>query len=285
MPLGLRQTAKRKGVPLVQPRKIELIEKRETRTSRGILSKGWYNIDGKLVLAKGNSITENGTAGLEPYSEAMASQIAGVLGIPHIEYTLLPAALFPDITTHGCAVVSVCENFLQPGETLYHFGDMLDAAFAGSGQPKTAEARLAYAKELYGEKWLYQMLVLDAFIGNEDRHENNFDIIRTGAGEWRNPPLYDCGASLLAWAAEDELNGERLRYGFDRAKPFRSRHAQQMKLVEVPVLPKRDEKKLYAEILRAIAPTLALLSEKRAAAIGVYLQSRMRYLTAAMEEG
>mgnify|MGYP000511988537 CR=1 FL=1 len=31
-----------------------------------------------------------------------------------------------------------------------------------------------------------------------------------------------------------------LRYQFDKAKPFRSRHAQQIKLIDEPVLPVRD---------------------------------------------
>ena len=61
------------------PAEIQLVEKRETRTSRGMLSKGWYRVDDRLVMVKGNSITEAGTAGYEPYSEVMASLIAQVL--------------------------------------------------------------------------------------------------------------------------------------------------------------------------------------------------------------
>ena len=62
--------------PIKVPAKIQLVEKRETRTSRGMLSKGWYRVDDQLVMVKGNSITEAGTAGYEPYSEVMASLIA-----------------------------------------------------------------------------------------------------------------------------------------------------------------------------------------------------------------
>ena len=68
--------------PIKVPAKIQLVEKRETRTSRGMLSKGWYRVDDQLVMVKGNSITEAGTAGYEPYSEVMASLIAQVLGLP-----------------------------------------------------------------------------------------------------------------------------------------------------------------------------------------------------------
>ena len=74
--------------PIKVPAKIQLVEKRETRTSRGMLSKGWYRVDDQLVMVKGNSITEAGTAGYEPYSEVMASLIAQVLNLPHVEYTV-----------------------------------------------------------------------------------------------------------------------------------------------------------------------------------------------------
>ena len=43
--------------PIKVPAKIQLVEKRETRTSRGMLSKGWYRVDDQLVMVKGNSIT------------------------------------------------------------------------------------------------------------------------------------------------------------------------------------------------------------------------------------
>lgn len=138
--------------PIEIPAKIQLVEKRETRTSRGMLSKGWYRVDDQLVMVKGNSITEAGTAGYEPYSEVM----------------------------------------------------------------------------------------------------------------------------------DEELTDTKLRYQFDKAKPFRSLHAQQIKLVDEPVLPVRDLDALYQEIIQSISPILALLSEKRASAIRQYLKYRLHYLKAAM---
>ena len=38
--------------PIEVPAKIQLVEKRETRTSRGMLSKGWYRVDDQLVMVK-----------------------------------------------------------------------------------------------------------------------------------------------------------------------------------------------------------------------------------------
>lgn len=267
--------------PIKTPTSIQLLEKQETRTSRGMLSKGWYRVDDQLVMVKGNSITEARTAGYEPYSEVMASLIAEALDLPHVKYTLMPAKFFPDIKTYSCDVVSVCPKFTTDDEQLYHFADMVDAHFLANGQTSSPDALFQYAVELYGKKWLYQMLAFDAFIGNEDRHENNFDVIVRNGKNYA-PPIYDNGGSLLAWATDEELTATKLRYQFDKAKPFRSRHAQQIKLIDEPVLPVRDLDALYQEIIQAISPILALLSEKRASAIRQYLKYRLHYLKAAM---
>ena len=272
--------------PIEIPSSIQLIEKQETRTSRGTLSKGWYQVDDQLVMVKGNSITEAGTAGYEPYSEVMASLIAQVLKLPHVEYTLMPAQFFPDIKTYSCDVVSVCPRFTTDNERLYHFADVADSYCFSHGLTASKENRFQYAIKLYGKKWLYQMLVFDAFIGNADRHENNFDIViqnrQTDAPLIYAPPIYDNGGSLLAWAMDEELIDTKLHYQFDDAKPFRSRHAQQIKLIDEPVIPVRDLDELYQEIIQAISPILALLSEKRASAIRQYLKYRLHYLKAAM---
>ena len=81
---------------------------------------------------------------------------------------------------------------------------------------------------------------------------------------------------------DEELTDTKLRYQFDKSKPFRSHHAQQIKLVDEPVLPVCDLDTLYTEIVQAISPILALLSEKRASSIRQYLKYRLHYLKVAM---
>ena len=76
------------------------------------------------------------------------------------------------------------------------------------------------------------------------------------------------------------MTDTKLRYQFDKAKPFH--HAQQIKMIDEPVLPTRDLDELYSEIIQSISPILALLSEKRASAIRQYLKYRLHYLKAAM---
>ncbi len=78
------------------------------------------------------------------------------------------------------------------------------------------------------------------------------------------PPIYDNGGSLLAWATDEELTDTKLRYQFDKAKPFRSHHAQQIKMIDEPVLPTRDLDEFF--IVKSFSPSrlfLALLSEKK----------------------
>ncbi len=115
----------------------------------------------------------------------------------------MPAKLFPDIQTYSCDVVSVCPKFTTDDEQLYHFADLADAHFLANGQASSPEALFQYAAELYGKKWLYQMLAFDAFIGNEDRHENNFDVIvRDGKKcsaylrQWRQSACVDNGRRI-----------------------------------------------------------------------------------------
>ena len=101
--------------PIEVPAKIQLVEKRETRTSRGMLSKGWYQVDDQLVMVKGNSITEAGTAGYEPYSEVMASLIAQVLGLPHLDelYSEIIQAISPILALLSEKRASAIRQYLK----------------------------------------------------------------------------------------------------------------------------------------------------------------------------
>ena len=61
-----------------------------------MLSKGWFNINGRKCLVKGNSLL-----GQEPFAEVLAFNLARVLNIKHISYTLMDASLFNDVTMNG----------------------------------------------------------------------------------------------------------------------------------------------------------------------------------------
>lgn len=75
---------------------------------------------------------------------------------------------------------------------------------------------------------LDQMLVLDYIIANEDRHFNNFGIVRNADTlEWTGAaPIFDSGTSL----GRDKLPH---RLGTDiKCMPFRTSHEKQLELVK-----------------------------------------------------
>ena len=73
------------------------------------------------------------------------------------------------------------------------------------------------------------MIILDYIIANEDRHLNNFGLLRNAETlEWLGfAPIFDSGSSL----GYDKVAAQ-IRAGRDIAcKPFKKHHAEQLKLV------------------------------------------------------
>jgi len=132
--------------------------------------------------------------------------------------------------------------------------------------------------ELMPEELLYPMIVLDAFIGNEDRHVRNFDIVIHEDGSTTMAPLYDHGASLLAWVSDENLASAGLVGRLDKSKPFRTKHSAQIKLVKSMRQLGMSKEALMEFILEKITPTLSLLPQQRARAIVAYLRWRTKYL-------
>jgi hypothetical protein len=194
------------------PNHISLVS--PDNTSDGWLRKKWIIVDGKRILMKGGS----GVYQQEPFNEVIASSLMRRLGIAHIPYTLICDSSRP---------YSLCENFVTPNtelipawrvlqtqrppnnRSLYdHFLDCCTVL----GVPDIKDA-------------LNKLLTVDYIISNEDRHWNNFGLIRNAQTlEWLGfAPVYDSGTSL--W-----YNTQRVGSPVD-CKPFRKKHAEQIKLV------------------------------------------------------
>ena len=186
-------------------------------TSDGWLRKKWIIADGKRLLMKGGS----GAWKQEPLNEVIASRICKRLGIPHVTYTL---------TFDGGNPYSLCENFvtteteLVPAWRLFQtkqrrietslFDHLLDCCESLC----IPGARAA----------LNMLLTLDYIISNEDRHWNNFGIIRdvNTLEPLGFSPIYDSGSSLW-YATDTQRIGEELS-----CKPFRNDQREQIKLVD-----------------------------------------------------
>ena len=74
-----------------------------------------------------------------------------------------------------------------------------------------------------------QMIVLDYIIANEDRHQNNFGLVRNADTlEWIGAaPIFDSGSSL----GYDKLAGQIISGKGVECKPFKRSHEEQLKLV------------------------------------------------------
>lgn len=187
-------------------------------TSDGFLKKRWKILDGKRCLIKAGSPPFL----QQPFNEVIATKIADRLDICHIPYTVMWENGVP---------YSVCEDFVTPDTGLIpawrvmqtqkkenqtsvyqHYRNCCDSL----GVPNMAHA-------------LDQMIVLDYLIANEDRHLNNFGLLRNpDTLEWLGPaPIYDSGSSL----GYDKVTAQ-IRSGRNiTCKPFKRSHQDQLRLV------------------------------------------------------
>lgn len=187
-------------------------------TTDGFLKKRWKILDGKCCLIKAGSPPFQ----QQPFHEVIATKIADRLEICHIPYTVMWENGVP---------YSVCEDFVTPDTELIpawrvmqtqkkenqtsvyqHYRNCCDSL----GVPNMAHA-------------LDQMIVLDYLIANEDRHLNNFGLLRNpDTLEWLGPaPIYDSGSSL----GYDKVTAQ-IRSGRNiTCKPFKRSHQDQLRLV------------------------------------------------------
>ena len=184
-------------------------------TSDGWLRKKWIIADGKRFLMKGSS----GVYQQESFNEVIASAIMRRLGVTHVNYTL---------TFDGGKPYSLCENFLTPDTELIPAWRVLQT----QKQPNNRSYRehFLHCCETLGATGVKQaidrMLTVDYIISNEDRHFNNFGLIRNVETlEWIGfAPVYDSGTSL--WYNTPFVDS------VVECKPFGNSHAKQIKLVD-----------------------------------------------------
>ena len=187
-------------------------------TCDGNLRKRWAILDGKRCLVKAGS----GPFQQQPFNEVIASKMANWLGIPHIPYTLLWDDGIP---------YSVCEDFVIPDTELIPAWRVMQTQKKDNQTSvyqhyrncceKLGVPNVTHARD--------QMMVLDYLIANEDRHFNNFGLLRSpDTLEWLGPaPIYDSGSSL----GYDKLTPQ-IRSGRNIiCKPFKRTHQDQLRLV------------------------------------------------------
>ena len=187
-------------------------------TCDGNLRKRWAILDGKRCLVKAGS----GPFQQQPFGEVIATKIAQRLAIPHIPYTLLWDEGLP---------YSVCEDFVTPNT------ELIPAWRVMQTQKKDNQTSVYRHYRNCCEKLgvpnvthaLNQMMVLDYLIANEDRHFNNFGLLRNpDTLEWLGPaPIYDSGSCL----GYDKLTPQIRSGAGITCKPFKRTHQDQLRLV------------------------------------------------------
>ena len=187
-------------------------------TSDGNLKKRWKIINGKRCLIKGGSNPFR----QQPFNEVIASEIMERLGIPHVPYTVM---------WNKGAPYSVCEDFITENIELVPAWRILKTQKKDNST--SVYQHFINCCNTLGIKdavpYLDRMIVLDYIIANEDRHFNNFGVIRHAETlEWLGfAPIYDSGSSLGYDKMPAQMRSEKEVV----CKPFKNHHSEQLKLV------------------------------------------------------
>ena len=262
-------------VELLKDNAPKLLEKIVTHTSKGMLSKGWYSIDGKTYLVKGAYKGE-----YNPIAEVIGSEIAYKLSGMAIKYTLDLQSKFPEINS-TFKYVSICKKWeLNKTMPFYKYADMTNK--------KEVKDYFGWAYRKFNQKQIYDLamlLFIDAIIGNKDRHLGNFDI-NLDTGDLA--PYMDFGMSCLSDNVADLSKVKGISP--DKAKPFDKTHLQQIK--KVKLLLSRDKQKLKLPDIKKVVNSvldshkdfLMSVNEQYYITLREYLNNRVDRFTEEMKD-
>ena len=161
--------------------------KTPNNTTDGMLKKTWVIEDGKRYLLKGGYKNDI----LQPFNEVLASKICELLGFNHVKYTI---DILNDKIVSKCECLTNKDTEIIPASQIIH----------GCKKNKNILDYQNYIKilEEHGitdaREKIENMYILDYIILNEDRHLNNFGIIRdVNTLKWLDVcPIFDNGQSL-----------------------------------------------------------------------------------------
>ena len=181
-------------------------------TTDGMLKKAWIIENGTRYLLKGGYKNEL----LQPFNEVLASEICARLGFNHVEYSI---DIYKDI------VVSKSPCFINKDTELITCHQIRSVMKRHNDINDYEE--YINVLENHGIKdariKLENMFILDFLIMNEDRHLNNFGIIRDiNTLKWIDvAPIFDNGQSLnIEYYDEEELHVSGEGRLFYEVKPF-----------------------------------------------------------------
>lgn len=165
---------------------------RNSSGTAGSFLKSYSELGGKKVYYKlSNFDAEKGVIGHECVNEIIIDRLLDILGIPHLNYQLIHAAIIineKEYDVYLCA----SDDFKVKGQSKL----ALDTYWESEHQP--GETPLAFCIRNGWEEYIYQMLVVDFLILNRDRHGANIEVLRNSRKRTVHlAPLFDHGLALL----------------------------------------------------------------------------------------
>ena len=141
-------------------------------------------------------------------SEHIASSIFNILGVMAHDTMLGTFNIGNDMK-----IVCACLDFTADGKTLYDFcsikNTVLDSESGGTGTElydilDTIEKQKFVAPDILSEHF-WGMFVIDALLGNSDRHFDNWGLLEKDE-QIMFAPIYDCGSSLGALNDDSKMS-------------------------------------------------------------------------------
>lgn len=227
-------------------------------TSDGYLKKRWKIIDGKRYLIKG------GTAPFmqQTFNEVIASKIMDKLDIFHIPYHLVWENDIP---------YSACEDFVTSDTEFVSAWKVMQIT-KKNNNTSMYQHYINCCESLNIpdiKHYTDQMIVIDYIIANEDRHLNNFGLIRNAETlKWIGvAPVFDSGSSL----GYDKLAPQIISKRKITCKPFKNSHEEQIKLVSSFDWIDFDALKDVDEIVKEVFSDAGIYNDKERLNAIIYL--------------
>lgn len=156
------------------------------------------------IREKGKNISYINNA----FSEYVGSNIFRICGF-FVQNTMLATYKYNEKEKIVCA----CEDFTDKNNVLYEF----ESLALSTNPDKKIETELTDIMDVIDEnkminseetkKKFWNMFIIDALIGNTDRHNGNWGfLVNTEKKEMKFSPIYDCGSCLNPMIEDAELS-------------------------------------------------------------------------------
>lgn len=138
-----------------------------------------------------------GIYGHECVNELIASRLMGLLGIPHVAYSLVHAHVAIDGKSYE-TWLSASDSYRRPKERKQALDLYYDLHREGPESP------LDFCRRMGWKTIIDQIFLIDFLLVNRDRHGANIEVIIDPSGQQRLAPVFDTGLSLLFSTYGDE---------------------------------------------------------------------------------